>query len=357
MLNITCIFMLACWVQPQQGEPQVFTTLIRDVNSTLLGSELPVKTELGSIGFALATGIPSLEDHATETPSCHSYSLGSGLDRPLIVENGHAAFNGFEESLASHWKEVVLAARSESPKSIGSAWLDRPARRTEIAAGVELNAMPSHYLVKFSNFEKRIELLQRCRANGNELWRLIPSLKGYLTFDEALRSERENWELFGWRSEIQGEFEAISQARYLHRPTRLLRESIDGDLTTYYSPLPETWSNMANWIPVQTRIGGRQVEFEISRVRVIRPWFNVSLLYDGRVFLDESLLDRPDVPLSRGEETTLLTFPTGKIGTYIEEIILLRRSSRGGAVPPELYSHSNVVNVLGFVVRGLPKLP
>ena len=99
------------------------------------------------------------------------------------------------------------------------------------------------------------------------------------------------------------------------------------------------------------------ISFEIARIVVVRPWFDACALVAGQVRFSEN-----EEPVSDGMKPSELVLPSVRIGAYVEELVLIRGIRINGTLAVENHPLSSIatpdsINLLGFVIRSLPKLP
>lgn len=340
----------------QETPAQINELINKAVNLLFFGSEEPISVGHGWRGFFLDPGgIPQLSD---TMPLAEYYLELNSLDVTLHVEQGRATPNE-GASLATRWKDLVngIERRPETGHVID--WLEVEADRIDQAR--TRFYVDSLYFTKYQEYESRFNLLEECKLSGSGIWRL-GDLAKYLSLTSAAQSTATDWHLFGWKREMDAEMAIRGFSTTERRRLRRLLQSFeqgheaanDTVLATWFSPPRGTWRDLDTWV----RIDIPEATFEVARIRLIRPWFEIETIYREKLPLDERKIGSSQ-PISDGERSGVLSFPHGMIGSFIEELVLVRNVRLvDAATHPLNFAHSNsIINRAGYVVRGLPKYP
>lgn len=367
---------------------------LRELNQTLLGTDgspvlLPPNRGwrgvlLAPPGTPLSSTMTPFEALGHDTVSVSKLlEANSQFDSSVFVHDGVALRGAV--SMASVWDAVLTETR---PSSQGfesdyemDGWLFREADEVDKLRGVEFVREPSPFLEQYREYQLLFRLLLSAEQTQSGSWRLQPMLAKYSTIEEAKKCITRDWILYGHKVEVEAAFaeferrsslkdwlewsdasEAFVQDRVELSPSRWV------PITVLFPP-PSEWLAMANWMRGTALLPGteRRVEFQFARVQVLRPWFAVEKLLDGK--MRPSRMDGVVGRLSDGLIPTVLSYPVGSLAVYPEELVLVRgiRFLEGAAGseqevaadfshPLGLYFYPDKVNLLGYVVRALPAL-
>lgn len=336
------------------------------------GTSLAALTEgYGSHGATLQTAVQTLASNTL-------------FDRPVEVRSGVAYFS--QRALSGVWQDFLT--RAMPPRSV------REGNRTEVTAalqllfqqpdavdrarGVSLMTEPSAAFIRYREYEDLYSTLEAGGPTG--LWRLHPRLVRYTSLEEARRAVLNEWNIFGFKSEIERAVRTLERSsstpawREWARARALIvqNQTYAGPdlpiLQTYLFPPPAAWSEQAAWLRLQTRLNDGSAEFvsfQMARINVVRPWLYIEGITERRLFVNATAPENAGYILSDGSTPTYERSPGGQMSAYVGELLLvrgIRMASSGAAVPTgehplSLFAYPNAINLLGYVIRVLPRYP
>jgi hypothetical protein len=256
-------------------------------------------------------------------------------------------------------------------------WLYRVSDRVDQARGVQFIGEPSAAFQIYREYELLYKLLLNAKGGDNttldnqDSWRLHPRLAQFRHVDDALRSIEEDWIRFGYRREVSeaiAEFEKAAGSRawieWTRAKTRLETElTLVGRNTEVYrtvlSPPPAEWLRMGSWIKLTAHsAGNREIRFQIARVQIVRPWFQVEQLLDGRIKVSDP---RVVGELFKGGKPTLTDYPGGRLSVYPTELLIVRQirvspGAEDALHPLTLFAKTDELQLLGYIVRYIERV-
>ncbi len=117
---------------------------------------------------------------------------------------------------------------------------------------------------------------------------------------------------------------------------------------------------MGSWMRATVRTEDNQaISFEVTRVTVVRDWFLIDELVEKRLALSTSS-NEADMIISDGAVPSLTDYPNGVLSVFPLELVLIRNISYNSSVaktdhPLALFAHPERIQILGYIVRALPK--
>jgi hypothetical protein len=300
------------------------------------------------------------------------------FDRPVKVHNGYAVFD--TRTLSAVWSDILNNTMPASPlpkdRMLAQAvmkWLFKPILKKNKVVGYTRE--PSRYAFRYKEFSDTYG--QLLRGQVNDMWRLDPRLRKYSTFEEAKAAVTHEWYKSGYKGEIEAatwsfnaattnpEWLSWSQSRESFARNARPVDAFRSEQETYLMPPPASWSSVSSWIRMfsKTATGG-EYRYQIERVKIERPWFDVGSLTRNKLTLPPNSGTSSDLVISNGTPPTFEQFPKGDMSAYVTELILVRDIRYNGASqdadishPLGRFSYPDTVNLLGYVVRILPELP
>ncbi|TWB07186.1 hypothetical protein FBZ96_1011004 [Bradyrhizobium stylosanthis] len=359
---------------------QELSTILLD-SPELYASQGPDRGWLGVVLAVPGTSIAPMAEayNGLSGDLARSLVYASTFDRTLQVRDGFAFFT--VRTLDAVWSDLL---RRSIPSSVAPAvtntwsrWLFREPDNVELARRTIPYRAPSEYLIKYREYQLAFENLMAGR-NG-DAWKTDPKLAGYRTFDQAQRALLQDWTTFGYRNEIdraQRSFQAATQTKAWSRwsESRSMYDLnvVPINLTavapqTVLLPPPTSWGLVSSWVRLQSRVAGvsQPISFQLQRVKLERPWLNLGALIDGSLAVDATSPENQGYVLSTGAQPTFEKSPEGEAAVLVEELLLVR-----GIHPPDssasvpfsshplaLFASPDAINLIGYVVRVLPKFP
>lgn len=309
------------------------------------------------------------------------------FDRPLAVTEGIGSPSG--ASLPEIWKLVLErtrppflrpAAVSEGDPEV--AILFRQADAVDQARGIAFQREPSEAVMRYREYEYSLRSLAAEEISQTGLWRLNSRLSRYGSISEAKAALAEDWVTYGYKREVDSARIALekkmgSQAWQNWSSAEAAYKAALVPITpdafiprTVLFPPPSEWLSMANWLRLRgpTSDPGVIVSYDVASIRIIRTWFLIDQLVEGRIQLRKATGEKP-VILSDGLQPTTLSFPSGLLAAIPENIVLVRnvRFIAKSSMPEQrvpalidhplgLYAYPDDINLFGYVARTLPRL-
>ncbi|WP_154674566.1 hypothetical protein [Mesorhizobium erdmanii] len=326
---------------------------------------------LASPGSSIA---PLTEAYNGLPGSLQQYLANSAIfDRPVSVIEGFAELG--QRPLSAIWKDVLEETRPHNPlprdRVLSSAtmkWLFKPIYKRGKIVGYTRE--PSKYLARYKEFQSQYKTLVLGKAS--ELWKLDPRLKKYRTFDQARETLLKDWAKSGFKAEVESAtwtFEASSTGPEWQRWMSANEDynshlvPIDGHTLspeTYLFPPPAAWSTVSSWIRATSQSDGGQVyHYQLARIKIARPWLDIDDLISGDLKARTANVQQ----ISDGKGPSDVSFPSGRIPAFIEELIIVRDIKPSGVTaaasqhPLASFAYPDGINLVGYVVRVLPATP
>ncbi|MES0179660.1 hypothetical protein NKJ86_13810 [Mesorhizobium sp. M0025] len=355
----------------------------QDLARSLLGSPdvfRELSTGQGWRGIVLAapgSSIAPLTEAFSGQPGDFAQSLANMtvFDRPVQVYGGFAAFA--PRTLDVAWKSILEHSRPPVPlprdrmlKTAVMKWLFKPIFKKGKVTGYTRE--PSRYAARYRKFEDTYTQLLRGRTN--DMWRLDPRLKNYSSFQQAQDSIVREWFKSGYKAEIEsatwsfqssatgGDWQKWATADQLfeaHRTPVGLYSKIP---ETYLLPPPASWSSVSSWLRAVSDVPGGQYRYQLARIKVERPWFDLDSLLSGALTPSASLSTDGSFEISDGSTPSFEKMPEGVLPAFVEELIIVRgiAFSQTGASQPaghplSSFAYPDAINLVGYVVRVLPR--
>jgi hypothetical protein len=370
-------------------------SFVRELTSALLGTNgEPLKLDgnegwrgvvLAPPGTALSPTVTAFDVYGYDSVSVAKVLEAiSQFDSVLAVHDG-IGYPG-PLSVANAWERVLEQARPvasqrelELEQSPVGTWLFRSPDKVDELRGVTYIREPSVYMLNYREYQNAFRMLVASEQRQDGTWRFNPKLMPYSSIQEAKEAVSRDWSLYGYQSEIEQALAAFAEATHAAawREWSEAKEAFTEnriELTPYrwasvtlLFPPPSEWLNMSSWRQgvATLPIPSRRVRFQFARVRILRPWFLVEKLLTGRLQLRES-----QTVLSDGTSPTSLKYPSGELAVFPEELVLVRGihfvqgdENNEQPAPPTTqhtlggFYYADAINLLGYVVRVLPKLP
>jgi hypothetical protein len=347
---------------------------LRELSALLLANDGPVQADNGWSAIAIDhQAIPHFQREFLDYRQREGRQLeilGSidVLDYPLNVTGGLVQRE--TTSLSLLWKDLLLRLEpiEDVPLPVDLPKLYRSPDRVEAARG---GANPRTPLFeKYRAFRGEYDSLSLALVEEGGAWRLRTELSQFGSLREASNAVERDWEYFGGQLEIGSALRvkdlltsSLIRAQERFEELDLRPQSRQPALKIWLSPPPDAWATMGSWLACRSRTfnGEGVVAFQLARVRVMRPWFMIDDVIDGRLRPSEDWSSRnPDYVFSAGGTPSLMETPTGgKANAYIDEIILVRNiayDARGrDPAHPLSWAYSDI-NLLGYVLRVLPRI-
>jgi hypothetical protein len=303
------------------------------------------------------------------------------FDRPVHVRDGELIFSPL--TLQSVWSDLLTRTMPTDALYKGrtlptdvSRWLYAPIlSKGKKRYVIGYSDHPSVYLNTYERYQSLYTLLNAGRSN--DLWRLVPELKKYKSFAEADRDVRYLWLRYGFKAEIESAEArlALFQNGQHWRDWIAVKALYDNNQipvnealtlpTTILFPPPGSWSTIGSWLQLQSRVltDGPIVHYQLERVSVVRPWFDIQALVDNRIAIDKPT--NPDFIVSDGQISLPDNTGNGTLVGYVEELLLIRDVHAIGAGgnfqqskhPLASFAYPDAINLVGYVIRLLPKSP
>jgi hypothetical protein len=366
-------------------------SLIRQLSNLLLGSEQPLQIDdnRGWRGVLLAPpGTPV-------TPIITAFDGLSGgtqsvvqlldsiqlFDKALTVEDGLAAAG--ERSIGTVWEDLVercmptserflRTARSETDES---KWLFKKTDRIDDARGIKFEREPSRYLNRYREFESMYQVLANAEVTGDGAWRMHPKLETFPSVRDAKDTILRDWVRYGFKTEIeaadltfrksegQKQWSDWTNVRQRFQSERLYIDAKQWVPRTYLFPPASEWMSMSSWSSLKVvTTGGKLVKFQLARIRIHRPWLALDDLLDGKLVVNSVNAKKDNYTLSSGDVPTLTKYPRGRMAVFADELLLVRQlrfedAEAAQVHPLGRFTYPDAINLAGYVVRVLPRLP
>ena len=367
----------------QDGDTLGFAS---ELSRSLLGSSgqfYEIGSAAGWRGIVLVqpgTSIAPLVDAMSGVQSdlLQGYINAAVFDRPVSLTNGYAVFGPV--SLDVVWADVLDRTMPARPLPLDRMlspevmrWLFAPIIRNGRTVGYSRER--SRYMQDYLIYEELYRNLLAAERNG--VWHLLSEYEHYQTFEEARSTILSDWLKSGYRAEIDTatwmfqsssggtEWQDWSMASFSFEFNRIPLDRYITIPQTYLFPSPASWASAGSWIRMTSRSGisAGSIRYQLARIQVVRPWFTPDLLVEGNINFDSQFERNIDYVVSNGMEPNHSAFPTGELPAYVEELILVRQIDTSSATysqdighPLALFVYPNAVNLVGFVVRVLPRI-
>ena len=357
-----------------------------EISRGLIGAHaefVPVALGRGDRGFLLAqvgSSAAPISEAYSGIQGDFTQSLADAMvfDKPVTSAEGVAILGG--DRLSGIWREILDQSRPGFSLSRDRAldertmkWLFRqnPGKRP---ANEKYSREPSNYYLRYQEFQKNYSLLLSARTG--DVWRSLPAFRRFATFDEAERNLLAEWFKSGYKAEIESamwrfsssvpfvQWQAWAEANSQFESNMVpYAQYIDLPVTRLFPP-PSSWSSVSMWFRGTSRdgIGNGEYRFQYARVRISRPWMDLEALLSGKIRIQQG--NSADFLVSDGAQATYGALPKGLLGGFIEEIVLVRNITHSGESamaiddhPLGAYAYPDAINILGYIVRTLPKIP
>ncbi|MBL1255964.1 hypothetical protein [Methylocystis sp. Sn-Cys] len=292
------------------------------------------------------------------------------FDKPVEMRNGYAVLG--PRTLESVWSDLLsdlmpatIAPVKRMTRSEAEKWLFAPqAGRLR---------RPSTFMTDYRKHEDIIRVLIAGRDSG--LWKLDTRLRQYKTFEDAYRNENLRWIKFGYKDEIDSAIKVIDAEQNtkkwrnwlrLQNAYEAFRVPIDYTRSipqTIILPPPGTWADSTAWSRASAlSLSGVRVNFQVAKIKLFRPWLDFDFLIDNPDLFVGDNRNREAI-VSDGVQPSAINFPSGSASAMVDELILVKQirfESDATTIlnhPLRSYAYPEAVNILGYVVRTLPKLP
>ncbi|MCK1582157.1 hypothetical protein IVB03_21930 [Bradyrhizobium sp. 168] len=355
------------------------------MTQTLLGSNKPF-LDLGNGSGQRGFLLPQIG--STVGPIVEAYSGIQGqlsqslaemvvFDKPVTASVG-VAIPG-SSRLPDVWQEILENSRPGF-SIIRDRALDQQTmrwlfRRNNTSNPKQLYSRePSTYYRRYKEFQSRYALL--LAARDSDVWRSLPGFQKFATFETAERDLLKNWFKAGYKAEIESAMWRFNSAvpfaeweKWAETNARFeanlipYAEHIRLPITRLFPP-PASWSTVSMWFRGTSRATDPSSEyrFQFARIQIVRPWMDLDALLSGRIRIAPP--EKGALPVSDGAPATENAVPNGKLGAFIEELILVRDITKTGGQnsvpdghPLGNFAYPDAINVLGYIVRTLPAIP
>ena len=383
-----CSVTLRAQIAPElEKERELF---LADLSTLLLGRNQPVPLDnqsfrgivLAPPGTAISPLITAFDAQSADFQSVAQITDAiSAVDKPLLVQSGIGS--GSDRTISDIWETILQNSMPKPPRSpeelvtnvdVGR-WLFRQPDAVDLVRGVRFDREPSDYLLRFREFESTFQLLTATEQRDDGAWRLHPRLAGFTRLQEAKAAILADWVKYGYKIEVERAdysfrqaalvepWAAWSNAKANFDSERVLINPQRSVSRTFLFPPPFTWMTLSTWLNGSARsIQGRQIAtFQIARVRINRLWFPLESLLDGSIQIDSNASAKVGL-ISDGTTPTLLNYPRGRLSVIPEEILIVRQirfpvESDKTNNPLGVFAYPDTINLVGYIVRVLPKLP
>ncbi|WP_028469919.1 hypothetical protein [Neptunomonas japonica] len=296
------------------------------------------------------------------------------FDKPIMIENGYGKLGS--RSMESLWEDILEKTRPAPPLPRDRReswkvykWLFQPIIRGGKVVGYTRE--PSKYVKRYQISQELFHILINGKSSG--LWNLHSNLKKYKDYDSAIYGVLSDWQKSGFKSEVDSalwSFEATaggarwkewSIARAHFDAHRVPIEQHINLPETYIIPPPSAWGTMGSWIKTRAQIGNEQqrISYQVATVKLHRPWMDIERLVSGRL----KFKPKEKLVLSDGTTPSSGVLPSGRFSSFATELILVRDISLPDGLtsvpghPLGIYATPKEINLIGYIVRVLPKIP
>lgn len=363
--------------------------LLKELSQILVENPEPVQSELGWKGVLLVPAGTSIPAYTTNFEA-----LGSRLsnntqiladsylfDRPLDVRNGIAFPK--RRRISEVWEDVLRSAMPPSSPMVDqiiadnkevAKWLFRIPDKVDFSRRTVPVREPSEYYLRYREYQLLYRLLLSSKSeieSDEESWKLHPRLAKYANAKDAEAGLLDDWQKYGYKIEVESaqsflgtstnseQWANWSKAAEVYEASRVILDRSLRIPRTTLSPSPSEWLRMGTWqrASVPTEDGTNQVDFEYARIKVIREWFGIEMLFDNRLKLN----GLSKLNISNGDTPTLLKYPVGDLSVYVDELILSRNikytdGMSGRNHPLTAFVSPQEIQIIAFVVCALPKV-
>ncbi|UCI23971.1 hypothetical protein [Mesorhizobium sp. B2-8-5] len=374
-------FLVYLRVCPDASADPFKDELIHKLAHEILGSDSFFRKvgDGGWRGIALAPAGASIE------PLVQAYSGQPGdvfdlvvnnevFGRTISIENGVVFFKG--TTIADAWRRILDASapyqallKDRTLPVPVMQWLFRPVTRQ---AKIIYTREPSRYVLRYREYEKKHLALMRSRNDG--IWKLLPGFSQYATFSDAESAISEEWIKSGYKAEVESAYSVFLQkgnpaewnswfiANERFKNNMEVIHINQSSPLTYLLPPPASWSTVSSWVRMVLKVPSLSGEFrfQLARVKILRPWFDVDALLDHRIGLNVGPADvvvSTDIPEEAGYAGN------GILPGFVEELLLVRDIHFVGdqeQVPTDhplaKYAYPDSINLLGYVVYTMPQI-
>jgi hypothetical protein len=334
---------------------------------------------LSTPGSPLSPTISAFDPQGFDTTSLSQlYENMTLFDKTLSVHNGLAIAN--ERALPEVWADLLdrtlpkdLSAEERRQAEAAASILFKRADDVDQVRHIEYLTEPSAEFRKYREFELIYKLIKKSQLQEDGSWRLHPRLSEYTSLDEAEESVLNDWLCFGRKQRIETaiadyrlrtqveRWETWTRARKRFDANRIQLDGSRWVARTFLYPPPASWISLSSWFHVKQSVrDGIMVEFEMARVKVIRPWLSLADVLEKKLRLNSSVGSNASFELSTGETPSFDKFPSGRLAVFAEEMLLVRniRWSPADKIvqdhPFGMYTYPDSINLAAFIVRGWP---
>ena len=360
--------------------------LVETLNTQLLGKLTAVKLDEGGWrasalavpGAPLSPVITAFDPHGfTSTSLAQLYENMALFDRSLSVENGIAITN--EGVVPSVWDDLIrrtlpppISPDEQSAATSAGALIFRQGDSVDAVRRIEYLNEPSQKFKRYREYELLYRLVFRAKLDDDGAWRLHPRLSNFASLAEAEETILSDWSTFGHRQEIElalADYKKRTNAERWQLWTRA-RKKYDNNTfpidayqsvaQTFLYPPASSWLTLSSWMRLRVNVGGSECEYELLRVKVMRPWMSLSELLQRKFTLNPDLPGNDVYTLTDGKEPSFEAFPKGRLAVFAEELLLVRNVRWTNNAPVQEHPLGTVaspeaINLLGYVCRVLPE--
>jgi hypothetical protein len=357
----------------------------RHVSAHLLGSSEPTSlAEGGWRAFALAVpgaplspAITTFDPHGfTSTSLAQLYENMALFDRTFSVQNGVAIAN--DTVVPDVWDDILKRTLPRPPTDeersaaeLAGAILFRKEDSVDIVRGVTFLSEPSAAFKRYREYELLYRLIVRSKLDQDGAWRLHPRLAEFSSLAEAEETILSDWLVFGQRQQIEtalsdfkrkanvGRWQSWTRSRKRFDNNQFPLDAYQSVAQTFLYPPANSWLTLSSWMRLSLTVRDVPVEFELVRIKIVRPWMSLSELLKSEFTLNPLFPNNGDYTLTDGAEPSFESFPKGRLAVFAEELILVRNIhwKDGNDIqdhPLGTYASPEAINLLGYVTRVLP---
>lgn len=344
-----------------------------ELSNAILGKSVPIPD--GDRGMFLGIAIVppgeawspnAIEDEAERTPWGTS-PLSLQYNYPATVTGGIGKL-GRGQRLDRIWQLVITGSVPKAARAhdVPEPDLFRSMDRVDEVRGLGQVRQPSERFLRYQEYQAAWRILETTKRE-DDAWRLYPRFSGYSSLDAARSDLAADWVRFGHKAEIEAAMARFDKKQlpggwraWLAANTAYRTNTVEVILgvpssRTWLYPAEGDWQHMRSWSSAEfTTSSGTRITCQIARIRVNRPWMDLSLITDPEFHLGKlSGLGS----LSDGAAPTNESFASGSMANIVEELILVRRIQGAKTGHPLCrFEYPEAINLIGYTVRSLPKI-
>lgn len=360
-----------CRIFGQEADLQKFRL---ELSAAVLGSATPIGDGSGSfVGVAVvspgeAWSPTSAEDEANDRNPWGTSPLSLQFNYPVTVVGGVPSIQR-QQRLEKLWQRVLSGSVpdfSDSNSSLNSL-LFKKSDRVDDARMLNAVRLPSDAYLRYQEYKSAWSVLELA-TDDKDSWRFHPRFSAFVSLKDARSQLMGEWMQYGYKTEIESSIEEFNRQKltggwksWLNASDSFRTNTIDGITgvpasRTWFFPTESEWHTMRSWASYTfTSSGGGKITCQIAKVKIMRPWLDLSLLTDPHFKL------RPDSGLevmSDGIVASADEFAKGQMPNLVEELLLVRRIHASGAIsghPLARFEYPEAINLIAYVIRSVPK--